>query len=96
MLSELKSAPALPPPHPVVRVYVQPHSLSYSLSRDDRQIKEENNLAANADTFAYLAWFCVRGGFFDVRVVPECNHPAVQDMCEVACKHYGWTLYPCQ
>lgn len=95
MLSELKSAPELPPPHPVLRVYVQTHSLSYSLSRDDRQLKEENNLAANDTTFSELAGSCLRGGFFDVRVTPECNNPAVQDMCEVACKHYGWDLQPC-
>lgn len=95
MQSPNKSAQPLPQ-HPILRVSVKSHDLSYSLSRDERQIKEENNLVPNPDTFAEIAAFCLRGGFFDVRVVPECNNPAVQDMCAVACRHYGWNLQPCQ
>ena len=87
--------PELPPNHPVVRISVTPHSLSYSLSRDGQQIREENNLQPTPATFDEIHHWCLRGGFFDVRVAVQCDSPVLIDSCAIYCKKYNWNLLSC-
>jgi hypothetical protein len=82
----------LPPAHAILEIRVSAHSLSYLLTRDDRILKQEDNLNSSPETFSEIQAFCIRGGFFDVRILSKCDCPSVKDMCAIVAEKYSWNL----
>ena len=78
--------------HPILTVTVGEHFLSYALVKECRILALQRQLITHKDTFQEIKDFCIRGGFFDVRVTCETFDQYTQMLVEKMCKAHGWAF----